>query len=203
MFLSLALGLGWAWPGEREGLWAGLCSPSANDRAHCTQYKSLWPINTTSTRIKSTHMHLLTQKDYWLFTPVQELRLWVIVNNTISHTHDREWCWETGLRSAVAPYRAHQTGLGDGMSLLPASLPLPFSEIVCYLAAKTPPEREADMKRIASDEHRALMDKHSKEQMPARKQRLGEEVVRLMLFGAAWRNTNTSTNTFLFCERKH
>lgn len=71
------------------------------------------------------------------------------------------------------------------MSLLPASLPLPFSEIVCYLAAETPPEREADMKRIASDEHRALMDKHSKEQMPARKQRLGEEVVRLMLFGAA------------------
>lgn len=53
------------------------------------------------------------------------------------------------------PYRAQQTGLGDGMSLLPALLPLPFSEIVCYLAAKTPPEREADMKRIANDEQRS------------------------------------------------
>lgn len=43
---------------EREGLWAGLCSPSPNDRANCTQYKSLWPINTTSTHIKSAHMHM-------------------------------------------------------------------------------------------------------------------------------------------------
>lgn len=38
------------------------------------------------------------------------------------------------------------------------------------------------MKRIANDEHRALMGKHSE---AAGKQRLREEAVRLMLFGAA------------------
>lgn len=50
---------------------------------------------------------------------------------------------------------------------------------------RTSPERALDMKRIANDEHRALTDKHSEEQMPDRKLRLREEAVRWMLFGAA------------------
>lgn len=71
------------------------------------------------------------------------------------------------------------------------------------IGLRASPEREIDMKRIANDEHRALADKHSQQQMQARKQRLRKEAMRLMLFGAAWRNTNKSTNTFLFLDRKH
>lgn len=41
------------------------------------------------------------------------------------------------------------------------------------------------MKRISNGEHRTVIDKHSKEQTRARKQRLREEAVRLTLFGAA------------------
>lgn len=41
------------------------------------------------------------------------------------------------------------------------------------------------MKRTANYEHRALTDKHTEEQMQAREQRLRDEAVRLMLFGAA------------------
>lgn len=49
-------------PGAGLGVGAGrgLCSTeldSANDRAHCTTYKSVRPINTT----KSLHIHLSTQ----------------------------------------------------------------------------------------------------------------------------------------------
>ena len=74
---------------EREGLRAGLCSPSPNDRANCTQYKSLWPINTTSTHIKSAHMHM------YLYTHTKSLIECIhlcrhadlkFVNNTHTHT---------------------------------------------------------------------------------------------------------------------
>lgn len=116
---------GWAWL-EREGL----CTPSANDRAQCTQYKSLWPINTTSTRTKSIHIHIYFYTHTKILIDCIHHQVISLFNYThhlsLTHTHGRNLRLGVERRqgSVVVPYRAYQTAASmmECLSLQPSFL---------------------------------------------------------------------------------
>lgn len=134
------LGVAWRARGSEQD-----CSPSPNDRANCTLYKSLWPINTTSTHIKSTHMHIYSHTksltDCVHLCSHVYLPLKLLVNLTI---HILTHTWQSpelgrgeGTGSVVVTYRAHLTGcLDDEVSLLPA---FPSSLLFFYNATSMKP----------------------------------------------------------------
>lgn len=140
---------GWAWPGERGGLWEGLRSPPANDRAHCTLNKSLWPINTTSARIRSAHMYVYLHTQKVLLTVYLKFLVTLTIH-IFTHTAETHGRMDRGLLSyPTGPIRL-AAWMMDCRTFQPSFLCC-FLKYLAVWPQNSSTEREPDMKRIAND----------------------------------------------------